>query len=270
MKNLVLLSFDIEEFDLPEEYGASVAEEEKFSISELGTRNILEILECCKIRATFFVTGKFAQKFPDIIAKMVADGHEIASHGMDHSRFEVADLLLSRQLLEKLSGKPITGFRMARLAEVDKCDILNAGYEYESSLNPVWLPGRYNNFSAPLKPFQEKCSLWQFPASAIPVVRFPLFWLSFKNLPLGFYLFLCKIAMRSLGFFNMYSHPWEYNAASADKKWQIPGYITRHAGQEQCRRLECLIEYFKKRAEFVTFEEYLRDIIKTSAYEAAK
>lgn len=260
MKKQVLLSFDIEEFDLPEEFGVKVPETEKFAVSGCGTENILSILDRCDVRATFFITGKFAEKFPELVARMVSRGDEIASHGMDHSRFEVADLKSSKLLLEKISGQSVVGFRMARLAEVEKNDILSAGYQYESSLNPVWLPGRYNNFTSPLMPFQEKCSLWQFPVSALPVVRFPLFWLSFKNLPLGMYIFLAKLAMKRTGFFNMYSHPWEYNADAADAKWHIPKYITRHAGTDQCRRLEMLIKSLKKDAEFVTFGEKLADL----------
>ena len=146
---------------------------------------------------------------------------------------------------------------MARLAKVGKQDILDAGYEYESSLNPVWLPGRYSNFTAPLKPFREACGLWQMPVSALPVVRFPLFWLSFKNLPLPLYLPMAKTAMSATGFFNMYSHPWEYHERAAEPQWKIPGYIVRHAGKAQRLRLNRLISSLGRSGTFETFSEYL-------------
>ncbi len=255
-KNKILLSFDIEEFDLPEEYGASISEDEKFEISCNGTIAILDVLRSNGVKATFFVTGVFAEKYPELIRQMVADNHEIASHGMNHSFFETAHLSQSRSVLEQISGQRITGFRMARLAEVDKQEIKNAGFEYESSLNPVWLPGRYCNLRFPLSPFLEKCGLLQIPVSAVPVIRFPLFWLSFKNLPLFIYKILASLSIRHTGFFNMYSHPWEYNEQSRNARWRIPGYVSRHAGIKQVERLDHLVKFLAGKGDFITFSEY--------------
>jgi len=253
----ILLSFDIEEFDLPTEFGTEISRGEMFAIAGDGTRRILRIVNEVGIHVTFFVTAAFAREFPDLVREMKSSGHEIASHGFSHTSFEPADLKRSREALEEITGAPIRGFRMARLAKVGKQDILDAGYEYESSLNPVWLPGRYNNFTAPLKPFCENCGLWQMPVSALPVIRLPLFWLSFKNLPLPLYLRLAKTAMSATGFFNMYSHPWEYHERAAEAQWKIPGYIVCHAGEAQCLRLRRLITDLGRAGTFETFSAYL-------------
>lgn len=251
-----LLSFDIEEFDLPEEYGASIEAKDKFEISRKGTQAILDLLRSLNVRATFFVTGVFAERYPELIQQMVKDNHEVASHGMDHSRFEISHLKQSKEVLEKISGQKITGFRMARLAPVDKQEIKDAGYLYESSLNPIWLPGHYCNLTSPLLPFQEKCGLRQFPVSAVPLVRFPLFWLSFKNLPLRIYKLLAVLSVKSTGYYNMYSHPWEYDEQATEKRWNIPGFVVRHAGETQLERLRELILYLKDKGEFIIFSEY--------------
>ena len=256
----ILLSFDIEEFDLPTEFGVEISRDDMFAIAGEGTRRILRTVNEAGAHTTFFVTAAFALEFPDLVREMKASGHEIASHGYSHTSFEPADLKRSRETLEEITGSPVRGFRMARLAKVGKQDILDAGYEYESSLNPVWLPGRYSNFTAPLKPFREACGLWQMPVSAVPIVRFPLFWLSFKNLPMFVYLPLAKTAMSAVGFFNMYSHPWEYHERAAEAQWHIPGYIVRHAGQDQCGRLCRLIASLKKSGTFETFGDYLARI----------
>ena len=68
MKNPeILLSFDIEEFDLPEEYKASVPEEDKFEISRCGTRAIIELMKETGAKATFFTTAVFAMRYPELI-----------------------------------------------------------------------------------------------------------------------------------------------------------------------------------------------------------
>ena len=259
-KTPLLLSFDIEEFDLPEEYQIQVSNEEKYEISRQGTCRILNLCNANCIKATFFVTGNFARRFPEIIRDMAINGHEIASHGMAHSSFAVTHLAESKAVLEEISGCRVNGFRMARLAPVAKNDILNADFHYESSLNPVWLPGRYNNFRAPLRPFKEECGLWQFPVSALPGLRFPLFWLSFKNLPLMLYTSMAKFSLHRCGMFNLYSHPWEYVRAAAAPKWHIPRYITRHAGEVQAERLEYLINQLRPVGNFMTFSRYLREL----------
>ncbi len=257
----ILLSFDIEEFDLPEEFGISISDVDKYEISRIGTRVLLDVLKQNQIKATFFTTVSFAERYPEFIKEMVDDSLEIGSHGMNHSTFETADLKKSKSQLEKLSGTEVIGFRMPRLAKVDKAEITAAGYIYESSLNPVFLPGRYCNLKSPLLPFKEKCGLWQFPISALPLVRFPLFWLTFKNFPLPLYNQLAAITAKTTNYYNMYSHPWEYAREAADKKWHIPGYIVRHAGEKQALRLDSFIRSIQNHGEFITFKEYLSNDI---------
>lgn len=257
----VLLSFDIEEFDLPTEYGASIGEDDLFSIAGDGARALLDALRSAgdDVKATFFTTARFAERFPGLVKEMAASGHEVASHGYSHSSFVEEDLVKSKKILEKIAECEIVGFRMARLAPVDKKSILEAGYLYESSMNPIWLPGRYNNLAKPILPFREECGLWQFPISVVPGIRFPLFWLSFKNLPLPLYRSLARFSLRRTGFFNMYSHPWEYNARAKEPAWKIPGYVVRHAGESQKARLLSLIESLRAVAPFRTFSRFLTE-----------
>ena len=253
-----LISFDLEEFDLPLEYHASISPDRQLAIAAAGTAKLLDMLEHHpEYRVTFFVTVRFAEACPELVARMAARGHEIASHGMTHSRFSPEDLAQSRERLSALAGAAVTGFRPPRLLALDKQAILAAGYRYESALNPVWLPGRYNNFRAPLAPFREPCGLWQIPVTALPKLRLPLFWLSFKNLPLRLYLALARRAIRSNGVFNFYTHPWEYTAEAREKCWRIPGYITRGAGDAYLRRLETLCGALSELCEFSTFQHYL-------------
>ena len=253
----ILLSFDIEEFDLPEEYGQTISDEEKISIPALGTTRILDVLKSRQAHATFFTTAYFAERQPELVRRMVSEGHEVASHGMNHTTFAPEHLRQSREFLEDLTGTRVKGFRMARLGKVSPEEILEAGYAYESSINPTWLPGRYNNLSKPIRPYQEACGLWQYPISVVPCLRFPLFWLSFKNLPLAIYQFLAKLSIKSTGYYNMYSHPWEYNDRCKEPQWHIPAYITRHAGIPYAKRLSLLTAYLQTIGQTTTFSHTL-------------
>ena len=77
----VLLSFDIEEFDLPTEFGAEISRDDMFAIAGEGSERILNVVNEAGVRTTFFVTAAFALAFPDLVRRMKASGHEIASHG---------------------------------------------------------------------------------------------------------------------------------------------------------------------------------------------
>ena len=138
---MILLSFDIEEFDMPFEYHKEISFKDQMEISITGTEAILDILEGHQVKATFFSTVIFAQNAPATIQRILDQGHELASHGYYHSDFKVEHLLSSRLELEKIIQAPVTGYRMARMQPTDDMDIQNAGYEYNSSINPTWLPG---------------------------------------------------------------------------------------------------------------------------------
>lgn len=142
---MILLSFDIEEFDLPFEYGLSLSWEEQIRISSEGCRKILSGLSRHEVKATFFCTARFAENAPELIREISESGHEIASHGYAHSAFEEADLKRSKDFLETLTGQCVGGFRMPRMANVSDAALVEAGYTYNSSLNPTFLPGRYNH-----------------------------------------------------------------------------------------------------------------------------
>lgn len=253
MNKAILLSFDVEEFDVPEEYGQPLPESVKFTISRQGLEPILELLEQLNIRATFFTTAHFALHHPDLM-RAIAQRHEIASHGFYHSSFAVADLEKSRQTLEAITHTPITGFRMARLQKVDDRAIAGAGYAYNSSMNPTYLPGRYNNFFQPRTVHYSR-QLLNIPVSVTPLIRFPLFWLSFKHLPLPLYQAASLLTLQIDRYLSLYFHPWEFTDISS---FALPGYIKRHSGLPMLRRLQRYLTGMQATAEFLTYEEFRR------------
>src|SRR3974377_406624 len=107
--NRILLSFDLEEFDIPEEYGQVIAEDEKLAVTSRGLEAVLSILQKHSIKATFYTTAFFAEKNPAIISRL-SEQHEIASHGYYHSSFKPEDIFNSKSLLQKIRGKPVIGF----------------------------------------------------------------------------------------------------------------------------------------------------------------
>ncbi len=145
----ILLSFDIEEFDVPCEHGVDLPMEEQIRISVEGTHAILDVLKTHGVRATFFSTANFAQRAPEVIQRLIQEGHELASHGFYHSSFEVADLKKSKDALEAQTGQTIRGYRMARMMPVSEVEVAKAGYTYNTSLNPTFIPGRYMHLGTP-------------------------------------------------------------------------------------------------------------------------
>jgi peptidoglycan/xylan/chitin deacetylase (PgdA/CDA1 family) len=185
----ILLTFDVEEFDLPLEYGANISNDEQMEIGKSGLEVLTEILEDKEVSFTLFTTANFALRYPSKIATL-SERHEIASHTFFHSSFERDDLKNSRQVLEDITSKKVFGLRMPRMKKISSRWINEAGYRYDSSVNPTWIPGRYNNLSKPRIVFIES-GIPKIPVSVSPNFRVPLFWLSFKNFP---YAYFRKIA----------------------------------------------------------------------------
>lgn len=230
------------------------------AVSTRGLRLLAERFDAVDARTTLFTTANYALHEPELV-RQLAGKHEIASHGYFHTTFEPADLLKSRLALEKLLDKPITGFRRARMGFVDPHDVQQAGYAYNSSLHPTWLPGRYNHWGEPKQPFQE-AGVWQIPASVTPTLRLPLFWLSLKNFPFAYYKQLCKQTLQTEGFLNLYVHPWEFTDLSGYEK--IPTYVRRHSRDALLDRVEALLRYLRPMGEFATMGAFTQQLTATS------
>ena len=240
---MIYLSFDIEEFDMPKEYGYDIAFERQIAISRKGLTAILDLLKKHQMRATFFSTVVFAQQVPDLINRLIEEGHELASHTYYHSDFENEYLKRSKEALEQQFGVTVEGLRMPRMLEVSAEEVKKAGYRYNSSVNPTFLPGRYNKLHVPKRFFNEN-GLWQIPA-AVSWFRFPLFWLSFHNLPLWLYRFLLKRSVKSIGYAALYFHPWEFTDLH-QKEFNFPPYVMRNSGEKMIARFDSLLTFIKQ------------------------
>ncbi len=231
---------------MPFEYGGNLPFEEQISISTEGLEKVMALLDRYQVKATFYTTGRYAQARPDLIRQLHAGGHEIASHTFNHSVFEEQDLLKSRNILEEITGAPVTGFRMPRMMPVRNEALEAAGYQYNSSINPTWIPGRYNHLKAPRTLYREN-QLWQLPASVTPSLRLPLFWLSFHNFPFAFYWQCCRQTMQADGYLNLYYHPWEFVNYRLAGGARFPPYVTTRCGDPLLKRLELLIQWSLKK-----------------------
>ena len=255
---MVLLSFDIEEFDMPLEYQKEIDFKDQIEISKTGTIIILDLLKKHSITATFFCTATFAKNVPEIIQRITSENHELASHGYYHSSFETKHLLESKKVLESISGTKVIGFRMPRMMPVDELEVSKAGFVYNTSINPTYLPGRYNNFALPRTFFIQK-GVIQIPASVTPVMRIPLFWLAFHNFPLFIYKQLCRWTYNRDKYLNLYFHPWEFTDLDDKPRFGFPSYITKNCGIDMHKRMDDLIKWMKQNNyTFGTFKDFLK------------
>lgn len=241
---MILLSFDIEEFDMPFEYQKEISFNEQISISTKGSIIILDLLAKHNIKATFFSTVIFALNAPEIIQRIKNEGHELASHTYYHSKFENKDLLESKLKLQELSGLTIHGFRMPRMMPVSDLEIEKAGYSYNSSINPTLLPGRYNNLHIS-RTYYNLGNVLQLPASVSPF-RIPLFWLSFHNFPLAYYKYLANKTYQKDGYLNIYFHPWEFIDLTDKKKFGFPNYVSKNSGQKMVTRMDNFMKWINE------------------------
>jgi hypothetical protein len=252
MKKYVLLSFDVEEFDMPLEYNQKIDLDEQMDVGIKGLDVLMPILSQTELPTTLFTTANFALRYPDRM-KELSSIHEIASHTFYHSSFEDKDLLESKEILEKITDKKVVGLRMPRMRTVDLNEVKLAGYQYDSSINPTLIPGRYNNLHLSRTVYSEN-NLTRIPASVSPKLRLPLFWLGFKNYPYSLFRNLCIKTLHADGYLCLYLHPWEFTDL---KKYKLPWYAKRIDNSILTTRLNRLINDLGNHADFTTIENYL-------------
>lgn len=260
---VVLLSFDAEEFDIPLEYGHAISPAEQMRIGGEGFERALALLSRVGVVATFFTTAAIAEARTDLVARVVAEGHELASHGRVHGSFEPADLRISREVLERIGSVPVSGFRRARMGRTEASELAAAGYRYDSSENPIWLPGRYNRFFSPrrayVEPAGEGPTVLRIPTAATPLIRWPLFWLAFKNAPLWVQKLATRWVLAADGAAALYFHPWELCELTAAGGFGLPRHVRRVDGEALEARLEAYLRWLGERADFRTYGQFAEE-----------
>lgn len=116
---------------------------------DYNTRHILDLFAKYDTKATFFILGWVAKAFPDLIAEIAKQGHEVASHGMNHRRASTQtreelkeDIQSSIHLLEDISGKKIVGYRAPSFSIGKNNEwafelLVELGVIYSSSTYPI-------------------------------------------------------------------------------------------------------------------------------------
>lgn len=242
---IAVLSFDVEEFDMPFEFGGKPSMEEQIATSTQGLASISAILEQYQAQATFYCTGVYALAQTEKI-KILSKTHEIASHNYYHSTHKKEDLFTSKKLLEDITQQTVKGFRMPRMAPISDADLLEAGYVYNASYNPTYLPGRYDYRHISRTVFEQN-GLIHVPASVSPTFRIPLFWIAFHSFPLRYFFYLCKKVVESDGYLHLYFHPWEFtDYTDLPNGAKYPFYLHRNNGKKMRERFAQLMAFLQK------------------------
>lgn len=116
---------------------------------ERNTDAVLQLFADADVKGTFFTLAWVAERHPDLIRRMVEQGHEVASHGCDHKRvFQMhakefaRDIDRSKKILEDAAGIGITGYRAPNFS-IDQrtpwahAALIEAGFSYSSSVAPL-------------------------------------------------------------------------------------------------------------------------------------
>ncbi|MBF0624385.1 MAG: DUF3473 domain-containing protein [Magnetococcales bacterium] len=222
------LTIDVEDFFQVAAFEAHLERSRWLAIDsrvEANTDRILALLECHRTRATFFVLGWIACRHPGLVRRIVAGGHELASHGFDHVRATrqdpvtfLADVTATRHFLEEVGQVPVVGYRAAtysigrdNLWALER--LRRAGYLYSSSIYPI-RHDLYGMPEAPPTPFRpHPGGVVELPVATVTVGG--------QRIPCGgggyFRLFpyaFSRWALRRLNHREgrpaiFYCHPWE-------------------------------------------------------------
>ena len=178
----ILLSFDVEHWYLGLKFrGVTGWQEERWRDYQ-NIETILSILEKYNSWVTFFITGQYAEDYPDIVKKIHKKGHEIACHGYSHEyiynqsqKVFREETIHSKAILSDLINREINGYRAAFWSitkdSLWALDIIsNAGFVYDSSIYPT-KNKRYGLYSALDKPymitFPDRNNLLEIPPQTL-------------------------------------------------------------------------------------------------------
>ena len=148
-----VFTVDVEEYFQVEAFSDLIPKKDwdKFpSRVEETTARLLEILDTYYVRGTFFILGCLARNHPGLVGKIFGAGHEIASHGFDHTMVTEMtpeafrqDIRKSKAILEDITGTSVAGYRAPTFSITERTSwayeiLLQEEYSYSSSVFPVW------------------------------------------------------------------------------------------------------------------------------------
>ena len=225
---------------------------------ERNVDRILALFDQHGVKATFFTLGWVAQRYPDMVRRMVAQGHELASHGWSHVRVTQQDrdafredIVRTKGLLEDISGQQILGYRAASYSiGADNLWALDAlrttGHLYSSSIYPI----RHDLYGMPEAP------RFAFRPGEADFLEFPVttFRIANRNLPCGgggWFRLLPYAGMRwAIRRVNgiddesaiFYFHPWEIDPdqprqTGIDAKTRFRHYLNLKRMESRLSRL---------------------------------
>ncbi len=228
---------------------------------ERNVERILAMLDAHRTKATFFTLGWIAERYPQLVRNIVAQGHELASHGYGHERASdlsegafFADIDRARKLLQDVAGVAVQGYRApsfsigtGNLWAFDS--LARAGYRYSSSIYPI----RHDHYGMPDAPrfaHQARAGLLEIPVTTLRMGgrNFPSSGGGyFRLLPYA----LSRWMLRRVNEHDgqpaiFYFHPWEIDAeqprvAGIDAKTRFRHYVNI---DRMPRRLEQLLGDF--------------------------
>jgi polysaccharide deacetylase family protein (PEP-CTERM system associated) len=187
---------------------------------------VLERLARAQTTATFFTLGWVAERYPKLIHKIVAGGHELASHGYGHQMITDlspaefhSDVTKAKKLLEDIGGKTVVGYRAPSFSIGYKTlwahDVLmDTGHQYSSSVYPI-KHDLYGMPDAPRFGYRLANGLLELPASSVRIggQNFPASGGGFFRLfPLGLSEYIIRrVNTRDGQPAIFYCHPWEFD-----------------------------------------------------------
>jgi polysaccharide deacetylase family protein (PEP-CTERM system associated) len=196
---------------------------------EINTERLLVAFDRAGVAATFFTLGWIAQRHPALIRRIVAAGHELASHGYGHERVDQltpeafrADIRRAKCVLEDAGGVTVSGYRAPNFSMTAHTSwaftvLAEEGYRYSSSVYPV-RHDTYGMPDAPRLPYRPHDGmLLEIPMSTAQVLGQNLpcsggGWFRLLPYPL-FRLGLCRFHHEHGTPALFYTHPWEFDPA---------------------------------------------------------
>ena len=246
-----------------------------------GMSRMLDLLEEHDTRSTVFVLGWIARRYPSLVRQIAERGHEIACHSDLHRavfrldpKVFYEDTRRAKESIEDAAGVIVRGYRAPSFSLIAGTewafDILyELGFQYDSSINPVW-HRFYSNPHAARHPHQ----VGQSRLLEIPVASWRI---AGVNLPVGGGAYLrllpwsytrwglTSINRREHSPFTIYVHPWEIDPYQPRMKLNWHSHIRQHWGVSTMEeRIARLLESFH----FVPISEaYAQSFAVSSAFE---
>jgi uncharacterized protein YaaR (DUF327 family) len=238
---MILLTFNIVNFEAGTKNSIVISDDERLKITESNTKAILRILDLHDIKASFFVEISIAEKLQNLLKAISAQGHEIAFYNKDSSLEKIDQV---KKTIQEFLEKQIKGIRQ-KDNQFSLEELKSIGFNYISNIDHADILFAFKRLKRTSEIIEDN-GLSIVPESISPYSQLPYNDFVFQILPMQYYQNMVFETLKNDDLVLIYLESWQFTDLNK-YQFKVPFYRRFYLGKKMEDKLEAFLSWINEK-----------------------